>query len=80
VTDDAKGGRPMADDDDKITRDDIEDKFRQLTGDVDDKAESAKTTALTIGAVVAVAVVLGVFLFGRSRGRKKTTVVEVRRF
>lgn len=70
----------MADDDDKITRDDIEDKFRQLTGDVDDKAESAKTTALTIGAVVAVAVVLGVFLFGRSRGRKKTTVVEVRRF
>ncbi len=77
---DAKGGRPMIDDDDKITRDDIEDGFRQLTGDVDDKAESAKTTALTIGAVVAVAVVLGVFLFGRSRGRKKTTVVEVRRF
>ncbi len=80
MTNDAKGGRPVADADDKITRDDIEDKFRQLTGDVDDKAESAKTTALTIGAVVAVAVVLGVFLFGRSRGRKKTTVVEVRRF
>jgi hypothetical protein len=24
--------------------------------------------------------VLGVFLFGRSRGKKKTTIVEVRRF
>lgn len=64
----------------KITRGDIEAKFRQITGDVDDKAEEARTTAITIGAVVAVAVVLGVFLFGRSRGRKKTTIVEVRRF
>ena len=64
----------------KITRDDIEAKFRELTGDVEDKAESAKTTAVAIGAVVAAAVVLGVFLFGRSRGQKKTTVVEVRRF
>lgn len=64
----------------KITRDDIEEKFRQLTGDVDDKAEEAKTTAVTIGAVVAAAVVLGVFLYGRRRGRKATTIVEVRRF
>ena len=36
---DAKGGRPVADQD-KITRDDIEAKFRQLTGDVGDKAEA----------------------------------------
>lgn len=64
----------------KITRDDIEAKFRQITGDVDAKAEEAKTTAVTIGAVVAAAVVIGVFLFGRSRGQKKTTVIEVRRF
>lgn len=64
----------------KITREDIEAKFRELTGDVEDKAESAKTTAIAVGAVVAAAVVLGVFLFGRSRGQKKTTVVEVRRF
>lgn len=77
---DAKGGRPVADKDDKITRDDIEAKFRELTGDVDEKAEAAKGTAVTIGAVVAVAVVLGVFLFGRSRGKKKTTLIEVRRF
>lgn len=64
----------------KITRDDIESKFRELTGDVEDKAEEAKDTAIAIGAVIAAAVVLGVFLFGRSRGRKKTTIVEVRRF
>lgn len=65
---------------DKITRDDIEAKFRELSGDVDEKADAAKGTAITVGAVIAVAVVLGVFFFGRSRGRKKTTVVEVRRF
>lgn len=64
----------------KITRDDLEAKFRELTGDVEDKAESARTTAIAVGAVVAAAVVLGVFLFGRSRGQKKTTIVEVRRF
>ena len=64
----------------KITRDDIEAKFRSLTGDVDEIAEDAKTTAITIGAVVAAAFVLGVFLFGRSRGQKKTTLIEVRRF
>ena len=64
----------------KITRDDIESKFRQLTSDVDDRADAARGTAVAVGAVVAAAIVLGVFLLGRSRGKKKTTVIEVRRF
>lgn len=64
----------------KISRADIEAKFRELTTDVDDRAEAAKGTAVAVGAVVAAAVVIGVFLLGRSRGRKKTTVIEVRRF
>jgi hypothetical protein len=64
----------------KITPDDIEAKFRALTSDVDDRAEAAKGTAVAVGAVIAAAVVVGIFLLGRSRGRKKTTVIEVRRF
>lgn len=64
----------------RITRDDIEARFRQLTSDVDDRAEAAKGTAVAVGAVVAAAVVIGVFMLGRRRGRKKTTVIEVRRF
>ncbi len=64
----------------KITPEDIEAKFRSLTADVDDRAEAAKSTAVTVGAVVAAAVVVGVFLLGRSRGRRKTTMIEVRRF
>lgn len=64
----------------KITPEDIEAKFRALTSDVDDRADAAKSTAVAVGAVIAAAVVIGVFLMGRSRGRKKTTVIEVRRF
>jgi len=63
----------------KITPDDIRSKFRELQGEVDTTADAAKSTALTVGAVVATAVVLGVFLLGRRRGRKRTTVVEIRR-
>lgn len=64
----------------KITRDDLEAKFRQLTSDVDDRADAAKGTAVAVGAVVAAVVVVAVFLLGRSRGRKKTTLIEVRRY
>ncbi len=64
----------------KITRDDLEAKFRELTGDVDERAEEAKSTAISVGAIVGAALLVGVFLWGRSRGRRKTTIVEVRRF
>ena len=63
-----------------ITRDDLESKVRQLTTDVDDRADAAKSTVVAVGAVVAAAVVIGVFLLGRSRGRRKTTVIEVKRY
>lgn len=79
MSSDPKGGQPVAATE-KITRDDIESKFRQLTSDVDDRADAARGTAVAVGAVVAAAIVLGVFLLGRSRGKKKTTVIEVRRF
>lgn len=72
--------RDEADKPTKITRDDLEAKFRELTGEVEDRADAARSTAVTVGAVLAVTVVIGVFLFGRRRGRKSTTIVEVRRF
>jgi hypothetical protein len=65
--------------DEKITRDDIEQKFREIKGDIEETAESARGMAITVGAVVAVVVVLGVFLLGKRRGKKKTTFIEVRR-
>ncbi|MGH9084441.1 MAG: hypothetical protein ACRDYW_03215 [Acidimicrobiales bacterium] len=62
-----------------ITRNDLESKFRELQGEVDDTAESAKSTLIAVGAVVAVGVIAIAFLAGRRRGKKRTTVVEVRR-
>lgn len=64
----------------KISRDDIEAKLRELQGEVDETAESAKGIAVAVGAAVAVGVVVLVFLLGKRRGKGKTTIVEVRRF
>lgn len=63
-----------------ISRDDIEAKLRELQGEVDETAESAKGIAVAVGAAIAVGVVVLVFVLGQRRGRRKTTIVEVRRF
>ena len=63
----------------RITRHDLEGKFRELKGEVDEGAEQAKGYAIAAAAVVLVGVVAVAFLAGRRRGRKKTTVVEIRR-
>jgi len=62
-----------------ISRRDIESKFRELQGEVELAGESAKSYALVVGAVAAVAVVGVAYWFGRRRGKKRSTVVEVRR-
>ncbi len=62
-----------------IRRQDLEAKMRELQGEVDDTRESATSTLLTVGAVVVVTVVAVAFLLGRRKGKKRTTVVEVRR-
>ena len=66
--------------DQRITKADIEGKLRELAGDVNEQAEAAKGVAVTVGAVVAAVVVVGIFLLGKSRGKRKTTMIEVRRF
>jgi len=62
-----------------ISRDSLEAKFRELQGGVDDTRESATSMLITVGAVVAVGVIAVAFLAGRRRGRKRSTIVEVRR-
>ena len=62
-----------------ITKADLESKLRELQGGVDETRESAMSTIITVGAVVAVGVVAVAFLMGRRRGKKRSTVVEVRR-
>lgn len=64
---------------DRITRQDLEDKFRELEGEATSTAEQAKSYVLAAAAVAVVAVAAVAFVMGRRRGRKKTTVVEIRR-
>lgn len=63
----------------EITRDDIERKLREMRGEAGEVAEAGRNYALVTAAVVAVAVVAAAFLLGRRRGKKRTTVVEIRR-
>lgn len=62
-----------------VTRADIEAKLREIRGEVDATADTAKSYALIAGVVGAVAVIGVVYFLGKRRGRKKTTIVEVRR-
>ena len=62
-----------------ITRDQLEAKLRQIQGGVNEQKEAVASTVLAVGAAVAIGVVAVAYLWGKRRGRKKTTVVEVRR-
>jgi hypothetical protein len=64
---------------DHITRRDIETKFRELQGNVETAGDQAKSYALVVGAVAVVAVVGVAYFLGRRRGKRRSTVVEVRR-
>ena len=62
-----------------ITRDDIEAKLRELEGAAREQVESPRSTAVTVGAVALVVLLLLAYLLGTRKGRKRSTVVEIRR-
>lgn len=62
-----------------INRDDIEAKFRELQGEVDDTVESSMGTIFVAGVAAAVGLLIVAFVLGRRRGKKQSTVVEIRR-
>lgn len=64
---------------DRITRDDIERKLREVQGEAQAAGEAGKSYAVIGATVAAVAIVATAYLLGRRKGRKRTTVVEVRR-
>jgi hypothetical protein len=62
-----------------ITPADIEAKFREIQGQVDVVAEDGKKRAALGGAVLGVFLLLLVYLLGRRAGKKRSTVLEIRR-
>jgi hypothetical protein len=63
----------------RITKEDIENQLRSLTTDVKADVMSEKQKVITGGVIAVVVVLVLVFLIGKRSGRKKTTLVEIRR-
>ena len=63
----------------QISRADIEAKFRELQGGATKRAEAAGATAAKVAVGVLLVIVVGAFIVGRRKGRRQTTIVEIRR-
>lgn len=64
----------------RVTRDDLESKFRALQADIQGRASDKKQSAIAVASGAATVVVLLAYVFGRRSGRKRGSRVEFRRF
>ena len=64
----------------KVTKADIEQKFRNLQGDVEEKIASQRQKIIGAAIAAGVVTILLAFVLGRRSGKKKNTVVEIRRY
>ncbi|HVC14084.1 MAG TPA: hypothetical protein VND62_04410 [Acidimicrobiales bacterium] len=62
-----------------ITRADLEAAFQRVVGEGEKTVASAAPTALVVVGATALLVVVLSFLAGKRRGRRKSSVVEIRR-
>ena len=62
-----------------VTRDDLEQRFRQLQEGVRGQVDDRKNTFFTAAGIGGLLIVLIIFMLGRRSGKKKTTYVEIRR-
>ncbi|HTW09619.1 MAG TPA: hypothetical protein VME46_19090 [Acidimicrobiales bacterium] len=65
--------------DGKITPDDIRAKMTEIAGGVQDEVQAKVPVLRYVAIGGAVVVVLAVFLLGRRSGRRRSTVIEIRR-
>ena len=71
--------KPATAPDRKITRDDIESKLRELQGEVGQRTEAAKVPAIAVAVGVVLVAIAGAYLLGRRKGKRRQTVLEIRR-
>lgn len=64
----------------KITREDLESKFRSLQADIQGRATDKKQSLIAAASAVGAVVVIVAYMFGRRSGRKRGSRVEIRRF
>lgn len=64
----------------RVSREDLETKFRALQADIQGRAADKKQSMVAIGSAAGAVVVLLAYLFGRRGGRKRGSRIEFRRF
>jgi len=64
----------------RISRDDLESKFRALQADIQGRAADKKQSVMAFGAAAASLVVLLAYFFGRRSGRRRSSRIEFKRF
>jgi len=62
-----------------ITRADIEAKFGELRGEVDERTQAAKVPAIAIAAGAVMLTIVTVYWLGKRKGKKRQMVLEIRR-
>jgi hypothetical protein len=62
-----------------ISRDDLEHKLRALQGDIKGAVDNQRTNLMMAAGVIGVVLVFVFFLLGRRSGKRKSTIVEIRR-
>jgi hypothetical protein len=63
----------------RITKDELESKFQSLQDDLQGRAADKKQSIIAVAALLSGVVVLIAYLLGRRGGRKRRSVVEIRR-
>jgi hypothetical protein len=63
----------------RITKADIEAKLRQIRGEVDETTEQSRQYVLMAGVGGAVISIGLAFLLGKRKGKRTSTIVEIRR-
>lgn len=69
----------MTDKDLRITKDDLESKFQALQDDLQGRASDKKQSIVAAASIASAVVVFIAYLLGRRGGRKRRSVVEIRR-
>lgn len=63
----------------KISADDVRAKLQSFQDGLQSRVDDQKSTLMVVGGTVLVVLLIAFFLLGKRSGRKKTTLVEIRR-
>jgi hypothetical protein len=63
----------------KISPEDLQRKLQSFQDGIQGKVEDKKSTLMTVSGVALVVLLVVVFLVGKRAGKKKSTLVEIRR-